>query len=310
MGLSIFFTAFIVNFILCIYFQNFFLKKKLTAPINFRSSHTAQATRSGGLSMFLIVFFTSICFYISGNEIFDFSILIPISILFLIGFYDDIYELDFKLKFIFQIIAAKILIDYGYIIDNFHGIFGLNDLNRIFAQFFTVFIIVAIINAINFIDGIDGLAASVVGMFIILYEFFSVNTTDFRILSLIILALLVSFLYFNIKKEKKIFLGDSGSLFLGGIVSVYVLNILSSNYLIKTDYDINKVFFVISILSYPIFDIIRVFFLRLLNGRSPFIADKKHIHHLLHTKFKSHKKTTLFIAFLSILFMILIQIIF
>jgi len=214
------------------------------------------------------------------------------------------------LKFIFQIIAAKILIDYGYVIDNFHGILGINDLNRIFAQAFTIFIIVAIINAINFIDGIDGLASSVVGIFIILYEYFSANTTDFRILSIVILASLVSFLYFNIKKEKKIFLGDSGSLFLGGLVSVYVLNILSSNYLIKTDYDINKVLFVFSILSYPIFDIIRIFFLRLLNGRSPFIADKQHIHHLVYTKFKSHIKTTLFIASLSVLFMILIQIVF
>ena len=310
MGLGIFLTVFIINIIFCIYFQSFFLKKKLIDAINVRSSHNVQATRSGGLPMFLIVFSAAIYFYITGNEIFDFSILIPISLLFIIGLYDDIYEVDFKLKFIFQIIAAKILIDYGYIIDNFHGIFGLYDLNRIFAQIFTIFIIVAIINAINFIDGIDGLAALIVGIFIILYEFFSANTTDFRILSLIILSLLASFLYFNIKKEKKIFLGDSGSLFLGGLVSVYVLNILSSNYLIKTNYDINKILFVISILSYPIFDIIRVFFLRILNGRSPFIADNQHIHHLIYEKFKSHIKTTLFISFLSILFMILIQIIF
>ena len=310
MELSILLIALTLNIVLSKYSQNFFLNKNFIDKVNERSSHSAIATRSGGLSMFLIIFFSSIYFYLNGNEIFDFSILIPISILFIIGLYDDIYEVDFKLKFIFQIIAAKILIDYGYIIDNFHGIFGLYDLNRIFAQFFTIFIIVAIINAINFIDGIDGLAASIVGIFIILYEYFSANTTDFRILSLIILALLASFLYFNFKKEKKIFLGDSGSLFLGGLVSVYVLNILSSNYLIKTNYDINKILFVISILSYPIFDIIRVFFFRILNGRSPFIADKKHIHHLLHTKFKSHIKTTLFIAFLSILFMILIQILF
>ena len=80
----------------------------------------------------------------------------------------DINNLDFKLKFIFQIIAAKIIIDYGYIIDDFHGLFGMYELNRIFAQVFTIFIIVAIINSINFIDGIDGLASTIVGIFILI----------------------------------------------------------------------------------------------------------------------------------------------
>ena len=60
----------------------------------------------------------------------------------MIGLYDDVYNIDFKLKFIFQIVAAKILIDNGYIIENFHGILGLNELNRVFAQVFSMFIIV------------------------------------------------------------------------------------------------------------------------------------------------------------------------
>ena len=310
MGLNILLTALALNVLFSIFFQNIFLKNKLTDRVNERSSHSVLATRSGGLSMFLIVFLASVFFYISGDEIFDFSILIPISILFVIGLYDDIYKVDFKLKFIFQIIAAKILIDYGYIIDDFHGLFGMYELNRIFAQVFTIFIIVAIINSINFIDGIDGLASTIVGIFILLYEFFSKNSSDFKILSLIIMGLLISFLFFNFKKDKKVFLGDSGSLFLGGLVSVYVLNILSSNYLIKADYDLNKVLFVISILSYPILDIIRVFFLRIVNGKSPFLADKNHIHHIILLSVKSQVKTTLLITFISILFMILIQLIF
>ena len=184
MELSIFLIALTINFVLSKYSQKIFLNKNFVDKVNERSSHSVIATRSGGLPIFLIVFLCSIYFYLIGNAIFDFSILIPISILFIIGFYDDLYKVDFKLKFIFQIIAAKILIDYGYVIDNFHGILGINDLNRIFAQAFTIFIIVAIINAINFIDGIDGLASSVVGIFIILYECFSANTTDFRILSI------------------------------------------------------------------------------------------------------------------------------
>lgn len=310
MELSTLLIALTINIVLSKYSQNFYLKKNFVDKVNERSSHNVVATRSGGLSMFLIIFFCSIYFYLIGDEIFDFSILIPISILFIIGFYDDLYKVDFKLKFIFQIIAAKILIDYGYVIDNFHGILGINDLNRIFAQIFTIFIIVAIINAINFIDGIDGLASSIVGIFIILYEFFAKNTSEMRTLSFLILGLLISFLFFNLKKDKKVFLGDSGSLFLGGIVSVYVLDILSSSYLIKEEFDMNKILFVISILAYPIIDIIRVFFLRILKGKSPFVADRNHIHHILLYKFKSHLLTSLFIVFMSFLFTVLMQVLF
>ena len=94
--------------------------------------------------------------------------------------------------------------------------------------------------------------------------------------------------YFNYRKKNKIFLGDSGSLFLGGIVSIYVVYILSNNYVIKSEFDLHKILFVISILFYPIIDIIRIFFLRLIKGKSPFQPDKNHIHHLLLKKTNNH----------------------
>ena len=287
--------------------QSYFLKKKLFDPVNERSSHMGVATRNGGVAIFLTLLIISTYFYLNNTEIFDYSYLIPLSILLTVGLYDDIYEVDFKLKFLFQIIIAKILIDSGFIIDNFHGMLGIYELNRIVAQVFTVFIIVAIINSINFIDGIDGLAVSVISIFIILFEYFSVNQTEFQTISIILLSSFLPLLYFNYRSKNKIFLGDSGSLFLGGIVSVYVLNILSSEYIIKKEFDINKMIFVISILAYPIIDIIRVFFLRLVKGKSPFVADKQHIHHILLKRFKSHIITSLFIVFTSLLFTILLQ---
>ena len=74
---------------------------------------------------------------------FDYSIMVPISLLVVVGLYDDIYNVDFKLKFIFQIIAAKMIIDNGLIIDNFHGILGIFEINRIIAQVITIFVVVA-----------------------------------------------------------------------------------------------------------------------------------------------------------------------
>ncbi len=303
-------SAVLISTLLNILFQKEFINKNILDKINSRSSHQTLATRSGGCSIFLSLFIISIFFYLNSNVIYDFSFLIPISLMLIIGLYDDIYELDFKLKFIFQIIVAKIIIDNGLIIDNLHGILGIYELSRILGQMITIFIIVAIINSINFIDGIDGLAISVVTLFLLSFELFSSTSSDMVILTLIILGSVIPLYFFNFRRKNKVFLGDSGSLFLGTVVSIYVLKILSQDYYIKQEYDLNKVIFVISILSYPIFDIIRIFFLRLYRKKSPFVADKKHIHHLILNKTKKHYLTTSIIIISSLIFTILMQIIF
>ncbi len=303
-------SAVLISTLLNILFQKQFINKNILDKINSRSSHQTLATRSGGCSIFLSLFLISIFFYLNNNVIYDFSFLIPISIMLIVGLYDDIYELDFKLKFIFQIIVAKIIIDNGLIIDNLHGILGIYELSRILGQMITIFIIVAIINSINFIDGIDGLAISVITIFLLSFELFSSTSSDMVILTLIILGSLIPLYFFNFRRKNKVFLGDSGSLFLGTVVSIYVLKILSQDYYIKPEYDLNKVIFVISILSYPIFDIIRVFFLRLYRKKSPFVADKKHIHHLILDKTKKHYLTTSIIIISSLFFTILTQLFF
>ena len=140
MDILIILSSFLLSVFFLSYSQRFFIKKKIFDPINTRSSHTGIATRNGGISIFLTLLLISVYFYLQGSEIFDYSYLIPLSILLIVGLYDDIYEVDFKLKFLFQIITAKIMIDSGLIIDNFHGILGIYELNRIFAQIFTIFI--------------------------------------------------------------------------------------------------------------------------------------------------------------------------
>lgn len=287
--------------------QKHFLSKGYIDSINDRSSHSSLATRSGGIAVFLTLFLIATYYYISGNTIFDYSIVIPLAILVIVGLYDDIYSVDFKLKFLFQIIAAKIIIDNGLIIDNIHGVIGIYELNRIVAQLLTIFIIVAIINAINFIDGVDGLAISIVATFIILFEFFALKPSPFFNLSVIIVSALLPLYYFNFRKSKKVFLGDAGSLFLGGIVSIYVVYILNNEYLIKPTYDIHKILFVLSILIYPIIDIVRIFCVRIYNKKSPFIPDKNHIHHIILDKVKNHITTVLILVIMSLGVTILLQ---
>ena len=307
----IFFYSLILSLSSILLYQKLFIQNKIFDSISSRSSHKVEATRSGGSSIFTSLFTLSLIFYLSSNEIYDFSILIPLGIMVFVGLYDDIYRLDFKLKFIFQIIVAKIIIDNGLIIDNLHGVFGVFELSRIAGQMRTIVIVVAIINSINFIDGIDGLAISILIIFLVSFEFFSSTSTGLFNLTLIFLGSVLPLYYFNFRKHKKVVLGDSGSLLIGTTVSIYVLNILSQEYSIKTEYDINKVIFVISILPYPIIDIIRIFFIRIMNGKSPFLADKNHIHHKLLSKTNdNHALTLTIILIFSILVLFLLQALF
>ena len=310
MDLMLISVSFILSCFTIYLSHKYFLQNNYIDKVNNRSSHSSIATRTGGVSLFSTLFLISMYFYLTGYEVYEFSLLIPLSILMVVGLYDDINGVDFKLKFIFQIIAAKIIIDNGLIIDNLHGFAGIYELSRIAAQILTIFIIVAIVNSINFIDGIDGLAISVVVLFIIGFEFFAISPTSYINLSTILIASLAPLYYFNYRKKNKIFLGDSGSLFLGGIVSVYVIYALSNNYIIKSEFDLHKIVFIFSILLYPIIDITRIFFMRILNGKSPFQPDKKHLHHLLLKKTKKHSTTTFIIVSSSIFFIILSQIIF
>ena len=307
----IFFYSLILSLSSILLYQKLFIQNKIFDSISSRSSHKVNATRSGGSSIFTSLFTLSLIFYLSSNEIYDFSILIPLGIMVFVGLYDDIYRLDFKLKFIFQIIVSKIIIDNGLILDNLHGVFGVFELSRIVGQMLTIVIVVAIINSINFIDGIDGLAISILIIFLVSFEFFSSTSTGLFNLTLIFLGSVLPLYYFNFRKHTKIFLGDSGSLLLGTTISIYVLNILSQEYSIKTEYDINKVIFVISILPYPIIDIIRIFFIRIMNGKSPFLADKNHIHHKLLSKTNdNHILTLTIILIFSIIVLFLLQALF
>ena len=156
------------------------------------------------------------------------------------------------------------------------------------AQFFTIFIIVLIVNAVNFSDGIDGLAIteSIKGLLLII--FLSQSNLDFGLnymFFIVIVAMLPLYIY-NFRKNNKVFLGDSGSLFLGGIISIGVINLCNN-----LNYDfvsISSPLLIFIIVLYPIIDLINVVSRRIIKRKSPFKADKNHIHHFLIDKGYSH----------------------
>lgn len=284
----LYFFVLLLSGFLTYFIQKIFIHYKKFDDFNHRSSHKTLATRTGGIGVFTTLLLVSLYFYFNKVDLFEYSLFIPLGIMFIVGVYDDFYNADFKLKFLLQVIVAKIIIDQGFVISNYYGLFGVYEIPWILAQLSTVFVFLVIINAINFIDGIDGLAITEAIKTVLFIEFFSVSNTLLRPLGVLLVLSLLPLYYFNFKKKRKVFLGDGGSLLIGTIVSIYIFYVLGDDYVIKTEYTINKVLFTISILAYPLIDLLRVFTIRIKNKKSPFEADKNHIHHQLLKKVSSH----------------------
>ena len=300
----------IISSLITVLVQNYFLKKNKVDEVNKRSSHTSIATRTGGVSIFLSLFIFSLFYYSQDIQPFDFSLIIPTGIMFLVGVYDDFYKADFRLKFFMQIIVAKLLIDQGFVIDNYHGLFGLYEVPWLLAQATTVFVFVVIVNAINFIDGIDGLALTECLKVFVIFELLIWNESPFTILTQILVLSGIPLYYFNFKKTNKVFLGDAGSLFLGTCVCVYIFNILGTNYSLNPSFQSNKVIFTVLLIFYPLIDVLRVFIIRIQKGTSPFLPDKNHIHHWILLKTNNHKTVLLVIQAFSLLWFFSVILIF
>ena len=280
--IGLYFTALIISSIFYLVIQKYFIKNNVYDKIIERSLHDVRATRSGGSTIFMTLFLLTSYLYLTSNQIFDFSLLIPLGILFTVGLYDDIYQVDFKLKFIFQLIVAKILIDQGIIINNLNGLLGIYEVPYLISQILTIIFIVFVVNATNFTDGVDGLATTeTIKCLVIVLAFSNWSLfNEYNYLFLLILISLLPLYYFNFKKNNKVFLGDSGSLLLGGIISIAIISLtdLTGN---GVEFFINTPSIIFLCIPYPIIDTSYVIFKRIINKKSPFIADKSHIHHLI-----------------------------
>ena len=304
-------TGFIVSAFLNGYLFDFYSKRKLFDPINTRSSHNEKATRSGGAAIFL-----TLCFcYGLGRAFLNLDInlfsLIACCFVALIGFFDDLFDVYYVEKFALQIFAGIILIQSDVYINNFHGIFGIHEISELTAYIISLFVFLVITNSLNLIDGIDGLTGLIslkffIAISVIIYftdpniYAFAVNKESMLSYSLTLIGALIGFLIFNYKSEKKVFLGDFGSLLIGSVVTYFIFSILYSGNQIITDNWINRSLIAVLLLIYPLTDTLRVYILRARSGTSPFLPDRRHLHHKLIDKGYSHVKASILIALLSI----------
>lgn len=261
----------------------------LTAKPGFRSSHDTETPTLGGIAIFASTLIAYFLWPHAQNTI-DSNIInlsmTGIVILFFLGLKDDILAVDPTKKLIVQIFASLILVAMGnFKIDNFYGIFGVTTIPDYVSIPLTVFVFIAIINSINLIDGIDGLAGGIsliagigFGIWFIANDHFS-----FGCLAFALSGSLLGFLRFNFSHTSKIFMGDTGSLIVGYVLSIFAVEFLSLNvgYLHDPNAYFNAPIIVMILLIVPIFDTLRVFIVRIVKGGSPFVADRNHMHHIL-----------------------------
>lgn len=262
-----------------------------------RKSHKTRVPTLGGLAIFAGLIF-SLTFWSSQKDIVELQYIISaIMILFFLGMKDDLFNLVAYKKLIGQLVASFILVHWaGIRITSFFGIFGIHELNELMSYTFSIFTIVVITNSFNLIDGIDCLAGSVGVLVATIFGiwFYKEGQTQYVILSICMIGSLLAFLYYN-KTPARIFMGDTGSLIVGIVLSILSIKFIEINRVLPVDW-IHKIRGVpvvtIAILVIPLFDTLRSFSIRLLQGRSPFAPDRNHLHHMLIDLGLSHMNAT------------------
>lgn len=286
--------------------------KNLMDTPNSRSSHIKRTPTLGGVSFFYTLIF-ALFFLKNWCDYDEFIYIIPgLTILFIIGLKDDLVVLGPYSKLLAQLVSVLfILSNKGYIIYSLNGFFGIYEIPIHIYYIVGAFIMLTIINAYNLIDGIDGLAAMVGIVILIIYIaiFYMTKEYFYFLISLTLNGCLIAFLKFNLSSSEKIFMGDTGSLIVGFIISILTLKFLGlpMHKLDELPFLIENIpLIAISILIVPLFDTARVFTIRLANKRSPFSADRNHTHHILIDYFNlSHRKASMIVGAFNLIFVYL-----
>lgn len=289
-------VSFIISFLAIPVVLQIAEQKKLYDIPDERKLHTHAVASLGGVGIFsgfLLASLLSIQIGY-GNTEFQYFFAAAVVIFFL-GLKDDLVILSASKKFIGQMVAASILIHLGGIrLDSMHGLFGFDTLPEGFALALSYLTIIVIINSFNLIDGVDGLAGSLGVLTMILFgAYFYINGfSSYALLAFSLGGSLVAFLIFNYHPAR-IFMGDSGSLMIGLINSILVIKFINVASDATSPVPLySAVAIGISVLFVPLLDTLRVFAIRIFNGRSPFTPDRNHIHHLLLNKGLSHPAIT------------------
>jgi UDP-GlcNAc:undecaprenyl-phosphate GlcNAc-1-phosphate transferase len=287
-------TAFVLAMLLIPVLRKIAIKINLVDRPNQRKVHTNLVPLVGGVGVFM-----ASTLALSLTLPFETAILafkntyVAAAILLLIGVLDDRFDLKASLKLAIQLLLAHFIYSQGIKIESLHGFGGLYELAPWIQYALTVIVIAGAINAFNLMDGIDGLAAGLAIAGFMVFSLLAIFNTQYwlALVFLTCIGALLAFLRFNLSKSQKIFMGDAGSLMLGFVLVVAGIRLLQTAQ--GTDRASLTALGVVAVLLVPVFDALRVFRRRMKSGKSPFSADKTHLHHLILSAGLKHKAATL-----------------
>lgn len=290
-------VIFIASLLSIYILRKYAYKLNLIDEPNSRSIHTKSTPRGGGIGFFISIFLIVPFFHWELLSSYAYTF-ISIVIIFISGIIDDIYEVKPLTKFLVILIGTILLyIDDIYI--NSVGIFGGDTLFLGYLSLpFTFFAVSGFTNALNLIDGLDGLSTTI--SILILATFFYMGFIyhdDFMIIvSIVVISSLVAFLIYN-WYPASIFMGDSGSLTLGFVISILAIKSLEH---------ISSAVTILFLSAIPVLDTMIVMIRRKIDGNSAFRADRSHIHHITLLYFKNNtKKSVFFILFLQTIYILI-----
>lgn len=300
-------TAFILTYLAIPAIITVARERKLYDQPNERSSHRLPTPSLGGIG----IFGGAICGIIiwTPYEIFGMLqyILAGFVIIFLLGVRDDLLPMPPLKKLFVQLLATTILVyKAGVVITDLWGIMGINKLPELAAVLLSVIIIVGIMNAVNLIDGINGLAGSI-GLLSSMFFgawFFLNNHIEWAVVAFSVAGALTAFLKFNMTPAR-IFMGDTGSLFVGmagAVLAIEFVELQRGMSAADQWYCPSAPAVAMSVLILPVYDTMRVFIRRMSQGKSPFYPDRTHIHHMLLDCGLNHTQTTSILIAVNLLF--------
>ena len=206
-------------------------------------------------------------------------------LIYLIGVLDDLLGLSARVKFAVQLAASAFMPLCGLYINNLYGLFGLWEIPFWAGSVLTVFLCLLIVNSVNLIDGIDGLSSGL-SMFALsgfAALFWQLGVESYTLVSLGLIGTVLAFFFFNVFGSErcgtKTFMGDTGSLVLGYTLAYLAIKYAMNNPMVLAPRP-HGMAVVITLLAVPVFDLVRVACMRLLNRKGIFHPDKTHVHHL------------------------------
>lgn len=235
---------------------------------------------------------------------------ISIALMFLIGLRDDVLALTPRQKLFSQFLPVFVLIFLDNVmLSSLYDMTGGDGFGVLLTYFISIFTVIIISNAYNLIDGIDGLAGTL-GFLITFFFgiwFYLAGQVYLSLISLCFTGSLFAFLLFN-WQPSSIFMGDTGALTVGLVLSFFAVRFINFNYQLPDDHIAKfnaSISTAVCILIIPIFDTLRVIILRLRKMQSPFHADRNHIHHQLLLLGLSHAGAVKWIAGMNLFFIAL-----